>query len=146
MRKILITLLLTIVLIYSITNERSVAALTDKDQDEITTISHDVDWRVPLKISHELVVTATAYTANCNGCSGVTTTHINLKRNPTLKVIAVNPNIIELGTIVYVEGYGYAVAGDVNDKLQENEVNVFIPTTHEAYQWGRKDVKIIFLK
>ena len=33
----------------------------------------------------EFYVTATAYTAYCNGCSGVTATGINLKSNPRFK-------------------------------------------------------------
>ncbi|GEN85091.1 hypothetical protein SLU01_34030 [Sporosarcina luteola] len=94
----------------------------------------------------EFTVTASAYTANCNGCSGVTSTGINLKRNPDVKVIAVDPDIIPLGTKVYVEGYGYAVAGDTGGAIQGNKIDVFFPTKSEAYKWGRKAVKIKILK
>ena len=59
----------------------------------------------------EIVVSASAFTATCNGCSGVTSTGINLKRNPDVKVIAVDPKVIPLGTKVHVEDYGYAVMG-----------------------------------
>ena len=38
-------------------------------------------------------VTSTAYTANCNGCSGTTATGINLHANPNAKVIAVDPGL-----------------------------------------------------
>src|SRR5690606_25533069 len=58
----------------------------------------------------EFYVTATAYTASCNGCSGVTATGFNLRANPDAKVIAVDPSVIPLGSKVYVEGYGYAIA------------------------------------
>lgn len=94
----------------------------------------------------EFTVTASAYTANCNGCSGVTSTGINLKRNPDVKVIAVDPDIIPLGTKVYVEGYGYAVAGDTGGAIKGNKIDVFFPTKSEAYKWGRKAVKIKILK
>ena len=60
----------------------------------------------------EFYVTATAYTPYCAGCSGTTATGINLKANPGMKLIAVDPSIIPLGSKVWVEGYGYAVAGD----------------------------------
>ncbi|MCG7344500.1 3D domain-containing protein [Sporosarcina sp. ACRSL] len=94
----------------------------------------------------EITVSASAYTANCNGCSGITSTGINLKRNPDAKVIAVDPNVIPLGTKVYVEGYGYAIAGDTGSAIKGNKIDVFFPSKSEAYKWGRKDVKIKILK
>ncbi|MDF2788312.1 MAG: hypothetical protein K0S80_1410, partial [Neobacillus sp.] len=60
----------------------------------------------------EFYVNTTAYTAYCNGCSGRTATGFDLRANPGAKVIAVDPRVIPLGTKVYVEGYGYAVAAD----------------------------------
>ncbi len=90
----------------------------------------------------EFYVSSTAYTANCNGCSGVTSTGINLHANPSIKVIAVDPSIIPLGTKVYVEGYGYAVAGDTGSAIKGNKIDVFFSTKAEAYRWGRKQVKI----
>lgn len=93
----------------------------------------------------ELTVTATAYTPYCTGCSGVTATGINLRNNPDLKVIAVDPSIIPLGTKVYVEGYGYAIAGDTGGAIKGNKIDVFFPTKSQAYNWGRKTVKIRIL-
>ncbi|MBC8923045.1 hypothetical protein IAI17_35255, partial [Escherichia coli] len=43
---------------------------------------------------------------------GTTAYGINLSANPGLKVIAVDPRIIPLGSKVWVEGYGEAIAGD----------------------------------
>ncbi|MCM3743679.1 3D domain-containing protein [Sporosarcina luteola] len=94
----------------------------------------------------EITVSASAYTASCNGCSGITSTGINLKRNPDAKVIAVDPSIIALGTKVYVEGYGYAIAGDTGGAIKGNKIDVFFPKKSEAFKWGRKDVKIKILK
>ncbi|TWT27393.1 3D domain-containing protein [Planomicrobium sp. CPCC 101110] len=94
----------------------------------------------------EFTVSSTAYTASCSGCSGITRTGINLKKNPGLKVIAVDPNVIKLGTKVYVEGYGYAVAGDTGGAIKGKKIDVFIPTQSGALKWGRKNVKIKILK
>jgi 3D (Asp-Asp-Asp) domain-containing protein len=94
------------------------------------------------KVVKEFTVSASAYTASCNGCSGITKTGINLKRNPNLKVIAVDPRVIKLGTKVYVEGYGYAIAGDTGGAIKGNKIDVFFPTKGEAFKWGRKKVKI----
>ena len=93
-------------------------------------------------VKKEFMATATAYTANCNGCSGITKTGINLKKNAELKVIAVDPKVIPLGTKVHVEGYGYAIAGDIGSAIKGNKIDVFIPTKKEAYKWGRKSVKV----
>jgi resuscitation-promoting factor RpfB len=96
-------------------------------------------------VKNEFYVTSTAYTASCTGCSGITTTGVNLKANPGAKVIAVDPNIIPLGTKVYVEGYGYAVAADTGGAIKGNKIDVFVPTKSQAYSWGRKTVRIKIL-
>jgi 3D (Asp-Asp-Asp) domain-containing protein len=98
------------------------------------------------KVVKEIVVSASAFTATCNGCSGVTSTGINLKRNPDVKVIAVDPKVIPLGTKVYVEGYGYAVAGDTGSAIKGNKIDVFFSSKSEAYKWGRKSVKVKILE
>lgn len=98
------------------------------------------------KVVKEFTVSASAFTANCNGCSGLTATGINLKSNPDMKVIAVDPDVIKLGTKVHVEGYGYAVAGDTGGSIKGNKIDVFFSTKAEAYKWGRKDVKIKILE
>jgi 3D (Asp-Asp-Asp) domain-containing protein len=89
-------------------------------------------------ILKEITVSASAYTAGCNGCSGITSTGINLKKNPGLKVIAVDPRVIPLGSKVYVEGYGYAIAGDTGGAIKGNKIDVSIPTKSAALKWGRK--------
>ncbi len=97
-------------------------------------------------ILKEITVSASAYTAGCNGCSGITSTGINLKKNSDLKVIAVDPSVIPLGSKVYVEGYGYAIAGDTGGAIKGNKIDVFIPTKSGALKWGRKTVKIKVFK
>lgn len=87
-------------------------------------------------------VKATAYTASCKGCSGITATGINLKKNPNAKVISVDPKIIPLGSKVYVEGYGMAVAADTGGAMRGNKIDVFIPSKSKALQWGTKTVNI----
>jgi uncharacterized protein YabE (DUF348 family) len=94
----------------------------------------------------EFYVSSTAYTAFCNGCSGVTATGINLRNNPTMKVIAVDPSIIPLGTKVYVEGYGYAIAADKGSAINGYKIDVFLPTNAEAFRWGKRKVKIQILE
>ncbi|MFB4475909.1 3D domain-containing protein, partial [Oceanobacillus caeni] len=90
--------------------------------------------------------TATAYTANCDGCSGITSTGVDLNANPNAKVIAVDPSVIPLGSKVYVDGYGYAVAADTGGSIKGNKIDVHVPTKAEAYKWGNRTVNVTILK
>lgn len=92
-----------------------------------------------------LNVSTTAYTANCTGCSGITSTGYNLKANPNAKVIAVDPSVIPLGSKVHVEGYGTAVAADTGGAIKGNKIDVFFSSKSAAYAWGNKTVKITIL-
>ncbi|MDR7074842.1 ubiquitin-like domain-containing protein [Fictibacillus barbaricus] len=94
----------------------------------------------------EIVVNSTAYTANCSGCSGVTATGFNLKANPGAKVIAVDPSVIPLGSKVYVEGYGYAIASDTGGAIKGNRIDVFFSSQSQAESWGRKTIRIRIIK
>lgn len=87
-------------------------------------------------------MTATAYTASCAGCSGVTATGIDLRKNPNMKLIAVDPSIIPLGSKVYVEGYGYAIAGDTGGAINGHIIDIFINDLQQAQKWGRKTVNV----
>lgn len=101
--------------------------------------------KAPAAASKEITVEATAYTASCEGCSGITKTGVNLKTNPDAKVIAVDPSVIPLGSKVHVEGYGYATAEDIGGAIKGNRIDVFVPTQNGALEWGRKQVKVTIL-
>jgi len=92
--------------------------------------------------SKTLSMSASAFTATCNGCSGVTATGINLKANPNMKVIAVDPNVIPLGSKVWVEGYGEAIAGDTGGAIKGNRIDVHVPNKSAAYSWGVRTVQV----
>jgi 3D (Asp-Asp-Asp) domain-containing protein/LysM repeat protein len=95
--------------------------------------------------SKEIIVEATAYTASCEGCSGITATGIDLLSNPNQKVISVDPSVIPLGSKVYVEGYGEAIAGDTGGAIKGNKIDIFIPSKQDAINFGRKQVKVTIL-
>ncbi|MDN3020000.1 ubiquitin-like domain-containing protein [Paenibacillus sp. BSR1-1] len=126
-------------------SERMIA----EKQDKVVAVgTKDLSLQVSrgaVETGKEFYVTATAYTANCNGCSGRTATGLNLRTNPNMKVIAVDPRIIPLGTKVYVEGYGYAVAADTGGAIKGYIIDVFMASNSDAYRWGRKKVKIKIL-
>ncbi|WP_409303621.1 ubiquitin-like domain-containing protein [Peribacillus sp. SCS-155] len=93
-----------------------------------------------------IYVNSTAYTASCHGCSGRTATGINLRANPNVRIIAVDPRVIPLGSKVYVEGYGYAVAADTGGAIKGHKIDVYFPNTADAYRWGSKKVRIRIFK
>jgi|GEM_PF-386346 len=95
--------------------------------------------------SKVLYMNATAYTAFCSGCSGTTATGINLRTNPDAKVVAVDPDVIPLGTKLYIDGYGYAVAGDTGGAIHGKRIDLFMPDRTDALQWGRQTVKVNIL-
>jgi 3D (Asp-Asp-Asp) domain-containing protein len=92
-----------------------------------------------------ITVTATAYTAFCAGCSGVTATGIDLRSNPNQKVIAVDPTVIPLGSTVYVEGYGEAIAGDTGGAIKGNRIDLFIPNYANAIDFGKRTLEVTIL-
>jgi len=93
-----------------------------------------------------LEVTATAYTAKCPGCSGVTSTGVDLNENPDAKVIAVDPSVIPLGSKVYVEGYGYATAADTGGAINGKKIDVHVATKDVAKKWGVQTVKVTIVE
>lgn len=93
-------------------------------------------------VQKEMTVAATAYTANDGGISGITATGVNLNKNPNAKVIAVDPNVIPLGSKVYVEGYGEAIAADTGGAIKGNKIDVHVPSKSQAKNWGVKSVKV----
>ncbi|WP_044337008.1 3D domain-containing protein [Rossellomorea aquimaris] len=90
----------------------------------------------------EVNVTATAYTAYCEGCIGITKTGVDLIENPDARVIAVDPSVIPLGSKVYVEGYGYARAEDTGGAIKGNRIDIYMEKEKDALKYGVQDVKV----
>ncbi|MBD8026169.1 LysM peptidoglycan-binding domain-containing protein [Ureibacillus sp. Re31] len=125
--------------------EKSVKEKKNQSNSKTTETKSAVSSSPEPTSGKEMTVTATAYTAYCEGCSGTTAIGINLRANPNQKVIAVDPNIIPLGSRVWVEGYGEAIAGDTGGAIKGNKIDVFIPSQDQALEWGRKKVKVKIL-
>ncbi|MDR4949962.1 SH3 domain-containing protein [Neobacillus cucumis] len=97
--------------------------------------------KTAVKAAAEFTVEATAYTP-LESSSGITAAGYNIRKNPNMKLIAVDPKVIPLGKKVWVEGYGEAIAGDTGGAIKGNKIDVLFPTTQQALQWGRKNVKV----
>ncbi len=60
-------------------------------------------------------------------------------------VVAVDPKVIRLGTRMYIEGYGYAVAADTGGAIKGKKIDVFLETRQDALKWGRRRVNVYIL-
>ncbi len=94
-----------------------------------------------LSYSQALTMEATAYCGD-----GVTASGSATVRNPNgYSTIAVDPRVIPLGTKVYVDGYGYALACDTGGAIKGNIIDLFVNSEAEAENWGRRSVTVYIL-
>jgi 3D (Asp-Asp-Asp) domain-containing protein/peptidoglycan hydrolase CwlO-like protein len=80
-----------------------------------------------------MVVEATGYAIHDTTATGIQT---------SWGVIAVDPNVIPLGTRMFVPGYGEGVAADTGSAVKGNLIDLWFPTREQAIQWGRRTVTI----
>lgn len=111
---------------------------------------HAPAWYKP-KMEHLAAFTATAYSASAeeNGGYGP----VDYFGNPLqLGTVAVDPNVIPLGTRLYIEGYDYnglpaggmtAVATDMGSAIKGNKLDIFVPGPREnARTFGIQQVQV----
>jgi uncharacterized protein YabE (DUF348 family) len=78
---------------------------------------------------------------------GITASGTVAKRNTgSYSSVAVDPRVIPLGTRLYVEGYGYAVAEDTGGAIKGNRVDLFFDSNSEADNWGVKWINVYVVK
>lgn len=58
---------------------------------------------------------------------------------------AVDRHLIPMGTVLYIEGYGYAVAADTGTSINGNCIDLFFNSFGDACRWGRRSVKVYVL-
>jgi 3D (Asp-Asp-Asp) domain-containing protein len=90
----------------------------------------------------------THYTANCEGCSGITYSGHDARQSiykNGKRVIATDPNIIPQGSIVEINDGGFvfrAQALDIGSAIKGNIVDLLVDGNQNALALGRKNVKI----
>lgn len=110
----------------------------------VLVVSADDGVSIPTEAWEWHRMEATAYT-NGPESTGKTPSHplygITRSGLPTRPgVVAVDPDVIPLGSIVYVEGYGLAVALDTGSAIRGYRVDVWFEDLQAALAWGRREV------
>ena len=85
---------------------------------------------------------ATAYTAECVGCGGMTA----IGRRAGYGIVAVDPRVIPLGTRLYIPGYGFAVAGDTGGAIVGRRIDLGFDSQRDAMLFGRRPIEVYQLK
>ena len=106
--------------------------------------------------TRKLKMKATSYTASyeCTGKSpgdrgfGITATGTKARRDlHGYSTVAVDPNVIPLGTKLYVEGYGYAIAEDTGGAVRGNIIDLYFePGSNEFKRWFTHNTTVYILK
>lgn len=120
------------------TNEEALPVSNQQDTviEETSAASSDAS-------TEKMTVVATAYSRNQPSLTNITALGIDLSQNP--QVIAVDPTVIPLGTKVYVEGYGEAIAGDTGSAIIGNRVDLHMDSIDESFKWGIQEVELTIL-
>ena len=99
--------------------------------------------------ARSLTMEATAYTLSfeCTGrhpghpLFGVTASGMMAQ----VGVVAVDTNVIPFHTRLYIEGYGFAVAGDRGGAIRGEKIDLFFDTREEVRQFGRRHIQVWIL-
>jgi 3D (Asp-Asp-Asp) domain-containing protein len=84
---------------------------------------------------------ATAYSSEQSGIKN--STAIGLRTGQG--AVAVDPNVIPLGSRLYIEGYGFAIAGDTGGAIRGRRIDLGFDTLREARKFGRRKVTVHIL-
>lgn len=96
----------------------------------------------PIRYARALPMRATKYTVGEPGVDHWTYTDTQVR----LGVVAVDPEYIPLGTLMYIEGYGYAVAADIGGAIKGDRVDLFTWSWDEAvHYFGLRRVTVYLL-
>jgi 3D (Asp-Asp-Asp) domain-containing protein len=61
---------------------------------------------------------------------------------PSRGTIAVDPEVIPLGSKLYVEGYGEGIAEDTGGAIKGEILDLYMESESECWDWGRRQVEV----
>ncbi|MHB8757193.1 MAG: ubiquitin-like domain-containing protein [Bacillota bacterium] len=89
---------------------------------------------------------ATAYYPGPDSTGPYATGYTSTGMKATYGVVAVDPRVIPLHSLLYIDGYGYAIAGDVGSAIKGNKIDLCYDTKQEALDWGKRSVMVFLIK
>lgn len=92
-----------------------------------------------------LTMSATAYDPSPRTIPG-TTGRTATGMRAGYGVVAVDPRVIPLGSLVYVEGYGLAIAADKGGAIKGRRIDLCYDARSTALRFGRHQVKVHILR
>lgn len=102
-----------------------------------------------LSYSKVMNMVSTAYSHapyDPTGGGSITASGIKVRRDANgTSTVAVDPSVIPLGTKLFVEGYGYAIAADTGGAIKGNKIDLYFAPGGEFKSWGKKTVKVYVL-
>jgi len=89
---------------------------------------------------------ATAYDPGPRSCGRYATGRTACGLRAGYGVVAVDPRVIPLGASLYIEGYGFAVAGDRGRAIKGHRIDLGYNSYREAMRFGRRSVVVHVLR
>lgn len=95
-----------------------------------------------MRYARVITMHASAYIATDGNGDGITATGIPATRG----VVAVDPDVIPLGTRLFIPGYGMAIAADTGGAIVGNRIDLVMDSYGEAMNFGRQSVDVYVLQ
>jgi len=88
-----------------------------------------------------MVMEASAYLPTDGGGDCITATGMTAGHG----VVAVDPDVIPLGTRLYIPGYGVAIAADTGGMIEGDMIDLCMEDYDDAIEFGRRDIDVYIL-
>jgi 3D (Asp-Asp-Asp) domain-containing protein len=85
---------------------------------------------------------ATAYDPGPGSCGPAARGKTAIGLRAGRGIVAVDPRMIPMKARIYIEGYGYAVAGDIGSAIRGNRIDLGFRSRSQALQYGRHPVTV----
>ncbi len=95
----------------------------------------------PGRFGRSMNMKATAYSRFDPGCGSYTARGNLLHKG----LVAVDPNVIPLGTRLYIPGYGFAIADDTGGAIKGHVIDLAFDSHQEAINFGVRHITVYIL-